>query len=105
MAYQSYGWQDAPEGWRIGDPIPEGYEASEINAATLEAFAEHIFDTVFSTLQTLGLSVQVLKQDTGSGEYPDRSGDALLGIWFGWTDPNELGAPDGDLFIPQAEPA
>ena len=103
--YIPYGWQNAPEGWKIGDAIPDGYETSAINATNLEAFAQHVFDTVFTTLETLGLAVQVLKQDPDTGEYPDRVGSAVLGIWFGWTPPNELGAPDDDLFIPQAEPA
>lgn len=93
MAYTPYGWQDAPDGWKIGDAIPDGYEDSEINATNLEAFGAHILAQASFDL--------VEDADTG---WPTRPAGARSVTWIGWTDPTALMA-ELDRFIPIPEPS
>lgn len=99
----TYFTQNAPEGWRIGDPIPAGYEDSEINAANLHAFAADIYNQVLAAV--LANAVQALEQDPETGEYPERPADAALAIWVGWTNPNDVASPPNqDMYVPIPEP-
>lgn len=44
MAWTPLDIQDAPEGWQVGDPIPDGYEGSEISAENLNAWLQHAYE-------------------------------------------------------------